>query len=160
MYTYNPCLNLGVDIKISDVLIGPSVIDPNEGCCITSCTFLLSHIISRTRNKLKKPTREPLYVFSFDDTEEKVAVKFEGEKGQDNKSENKFIDNFRSMLASLPHSTDNLSEINKKIEKSKNKFIDNFRSMLASLPHSVDKISEINNKLVLIELTEKLPNTY
>ena len=31
------------------------------------------------------------------------------------KSENKFTDNFRSMLASLSHSVDNLSRINKKL---------------------------------------------
>ena len=32
---------------------------------------------------MKKPIKEAFYAFSFDDTEEKVAVKFEGEKGQD-----------------------------------------------------------------------------
>ena len=62
--------------------IGPSAIDPNKGCCITRCTFLLTHIIPRAGDKLKKPTKDPFYVFSFDDTEEKVAVRFEGEKGQ------------------------------------------------------------------------------
>ena len=31
------------------------------------------------------------------------------------KSENKFTDNFRTMLASLSHSVDKISEINKKI---------------------------------------------
>ena len=76
------------------------------------------------------------------------------------KSENEFIDNFRSMSSSLTHSVDNLSEINKKIEKSENKFIDNFRSMLASVSHNVDKISKINKKLSLIELNEKFHNTY
>ena len=32
--------------------------------------------------------------------------------------------------------------------------------MIASLSHSVDKISETNKKLLLIELSEKFPNTY
>ena len=76
------------------------------------------------------------------------------------KSENEFIDNFRSMSSSLTHSVDNLSEINKKIEKSENKFIDNFRSMLASLSCLVDDLSEINKKISSIELSEKFHNTY
>ena len=79
MYIDSFCPNLGIGIKISVASIGPSVIDPNEGCCITRCTFLLSHIIPKAGDKLKKPTKEPFYVFSFDDTEEKVAVRFEGD---------------------------------------------------------------------------------
>ena len=75
---------LGIGVKISGLSVGPSVIDSNEGCCITRCTFLLAHIIPRSRDKLKDPTKESFYVFSFDDTEEeKIAVRFEGEKGQD-----------------------------------------------------------------------------
>ena len=74
---------LGIGIKISDVSVGPLVIDPNKGCCIRRCTFLLTHIILRARDKLKIPTKESFYVFSFDDKKEKVAVRFEGEKGQD-----------------------------------------------------------------------------
>ena len=83
MYIDSPCSNLGIGIKISNVSINPAIIDLNEGFCITRCTFLLSHIISKAGDKLKKPTKEPFYVFSFDDTDEKVAVRFEGEKGQD-----------------------------------------------------------------------------
>ena len=83
MYMDSSCPNLGVGIKISDVSIGPSVIDPNEEFCITRCTFLLSHIILKAGDKLKKPTKRSLHVFSFNDTEEKVAVRFEGGKGQD-----------------------------------------------------------------------------
>ena len=44
---------------------------------------MLTHIIPRARDKLKIPTKESFYVFSFDDKKEKVAVRFEGEKGQD-----------------------------------------------------------------------------
>ena len=83
MYMDSSFPNLGVGIKISDVSIGPSVIDPNEGFCITRCAFLLSHIILKAGDKLKKPTKRSLHVFSFNDTEEKVAVRFEGGKGQD-----------------------------------------------------------------------------
>ena len=79
MYIDSSCPNLGIGIKISDVLMGPSVVDPNEGFCTTRCTFLLSYIIPKTGDKLKKPTKEPFYIFSFDDTEEKVAVMFEGD---------------------------------------------------------------------------------
>ena len=61
----------------------PLVIDRNEGCCITRCTFLLTHIIPRAGEKLKIPTKKFFHAFSFDDTEEQVAVMFEGEKGQD-----------------------------------------------------------------------------
>ena len=64
------------------------------------------------------------------------------------------------MITSLSHNADNLFEINKKIEKSENKLIDNFRTILASLSYSVNKISEINKKILLIELSEKFPNTY
>ena len=78
-----PCPNLGIGIKISDASIDSSVIDPDQGCCIMRCTFLLSHIFPRVGDKLKMPTKEPFYAFSFDDTEEKLAVRFEGEKDQD-----------------------------------------------------------------------------
>ena len=79
MYIDSSCPNLGTGMKISDVSIGPSVIDSNEECSITRCTFLLTHIIPRAGDKLKKPTKEPFCVFSFDDAEEKVAVRFEGD---------------------------------------------------------------------------------
>ena len=75
--------SLGIGIKISGLSVGPSVIDPNEGCCIMRCTFLLTHIIPRAGNKLKRPTKKSFHVFSFDDTEEKFAVRFEGKKSQD-----------------------------------------------------------------------------
>ena len=45
--------------------------------------ILLTYIIPRAGDTLKKLTKEPFYVFSFDDAEEKVAVRFEGENGQD-----------------------------------------------------------------------------
>ena len=106
------------------------------------------------------------------------------------KSENKFIDNLRSMSSSLSCLVDDLSEINKKKPEDKfidslrsmsllllsfvsnlsvinnkeleleNKFIDNLRSMLASLSCLLDDLSEINKKISLIELSEKFPNTY
>ena len=47
------------------------------------CTFSLTHVIPRARDKLKRPTQKSFPVFLFDDTEEKVEVRFEGEKGQD-----------------------------------------------------------------------------
>ena len=83
MYIDSFCLSLGIGIKISNVSINPAIIDPNEGFCITRCTFLLTHIISNVGDKLKKPTKDPFQVFSFDDTEDKLAMRFEGEKGQD-----------------------------------------------------------------------------
>ena len=83
MYRDGSCPSLDIGIKISGLSVGPSVIDPNEGCCITRCTFLLTHIIPRTGDKFKRPTKKSFHVFLFDDTEEKIAVRFEGEKGQD-----------------------------------------------------------------------------
>ena len=83
MYIYSSCPSLGIGIKTSGLSVDPSVIDPNEGCCITRCTFLLTHIIPRTGDKFKRPTKKSFHVFLFDDTEEKIAVRFEGEKGQD-----------------------------------------------------------------------------
>ena len=62
MYVDSSCLNLENGIKISDVLIGPSVIDHDKGCCITRCTFLLTHIIPRAGDNLKKPTKN-LFMF-------------------------------------------------------------------------------------------------
>ena len=61
------------------------------------------------------------------------------------KSENKFIDNLRSMSSSLSCLVDDLSEINKK--KPEDEFIDNFRSMLASLSCYLNNLSEINKKI-------------
>ena len=83
MYIDSSCSGLGIGIKISDVLVDPSVIDLNKKCCITKCTFLLMHIIPRTGDKLKRPTKESFHMFSFDDTEENVAVRFESEKSRD-----------------------------------------------------------------------------
>ena len=83
MYIDGSCPRLGIGIKISGLSVGPSVIDPNEGCCITRRTFLLTNIIPRVGDKLKRPTKKSFYVFSFDGTEEKVTVRFEGKKGQD-----------------------------------------------------------------------------
>ena len=73
--------SLGIGIKISSVSVDPSAIDPNKVCYITRCTFLLTHIIPRPGHKLKRPTKKSFYVFSFDDTEKKVAVRFERQKG-------------------------------------------------------------------------------
>ena len=78
MYIDSSCSNLGIGIKISNVSINPAIIDPNEGCFVVMCTFLLTHIIPGIGDKLKKLTKKPFYVFSFDDTEEKLAVRFEG----------------------------------------------------------------------------------
>ena len=44
---------------------------------------MLTYIIPRAGDKLKRPTKKSFHVFSFDDTEEKVAIRFEGEKAQD-----------------------------------------------------------------------------
>ena len=79
IYINSSCPNLGIGIKILDVSIDPSIIDSNEGCCVVICTFLLSYIIPKTGGKLKKPTKKVFHVFSLDDTEEKVAVRFEGD---------------------------------------------------------------------------------
>ena len=76
------------------------------------------------------------------------------------KTENRFIDNFRSMSTSLSCLVDDLSEINKKESESENKFIDNIRSMLTSLSCLLDDLSEINRKISLIELIGKFPITY
>ena len=82
IYINSSCPGLGINIRISDVSVGPSIIDLNEGCCIKRCTFLLTHIIPRAGDKLKRPTKESFHVFSFDGTEEKVGVRFEGKKVQ------------------------------------------------------------------------------
>ena len=84
MYIDGSCPNLGIVINISGLLVCLSVIDPNEPCCITRCTFLLTHISTRTGEKLKRPTKKFFRVFFFLKTQrEKVAMRFEGEKSQD-----------------------------------------------------------------------------
>ena len=83
MYIDSSCTNLGTDIEMSVLHVGPAIIDPNEGCWVAAWTFLLTHIIPRTGDKLKRTAKKSFHVFSFDDTEEKVAVRFEGEKDQD-----------------------------------------------------------------------------
>ena len=57
----------------------------------------------------------------------------------------------RSVLDSLSHSIDNVSEIDQKIaqinkKEPENKFTDNTRSILDSLSQSIDKVSEIDQK--------------
>ena len=47
VYTDSSCPNLGIVIKISNVSINSAIIDPNEGCCLVKCTFLLQHIIPK-----------------------------------------------------------------------------------------------------------------
>ena len=74
MYIDSSCPNLGVGVKISDVLIGPSVIDPSEGCCITRRTFLLTHIIPRAGNKLKKPNKESFTSFHLMTQKKKLRL--------------------------------------------------------------------------------------
>ena len=83
MYTDSSCPNLGIGIKISNASINSAIIDPNEGRCLVRCTSFLQHIIPKAGDNLKKNTKESFHVFSFDDAEEKVAVRFEGEKDQD-----------------------------------------------------------------------------
>ena len=65
--------------------------------------------------------------------------------------ENKFIDNMRSMMASLSQSIYKISEIDRKIsqidkKEPDNKFIDSMRFMKASLSLSIDKVSGIDKK--------------
>ena len=74
MYIDGSCPGLGISIKISDVSVGPSVIDPNEGMLHYKVYIFVDTYHSRAGDKLKRPTKESLHIFSFDDTEEKVAV--------------------------------------------------------------------------------------
>ena len=60
--------------------------------------------------------------------------------------ENKFIDNMRSMTASLTQSINKIAQINTKKEL-ENKFVDSMRSMIASLTQSINKISQIDQKI-------------
>ena len=71
--------NLGIDTEMSDVHVSSAIIDSNERCCVAMCTFLLTHIIPSFGGKLRKPTKKSFHIFLFDNTEEKVAVRFEGE---------------------------------------------------------------------------------
>ena len=84
----------------------------------------------------------------------------------DNKEpKNKFIDNMRSMMASLLQFIDKVSEIDKKImqidkREPENKFTTNMRSKISSLLQSINKISEIDKKISYAALIGKFPNTY
>ena len=41
MYIDSSCPNLGISIKISNVLRNATIIDHNEECCLVKYTFLL-----------------------------------------------------------------------------------------------------------------------
>ena len=56
-------------------------------------------------------------------------------------SDNKFIDNMRSTMASLSQSVDKVSDIDKKVSQ-----IDNRRSMTASLSHPLIKYQRLIQK--------------
>ena len=43
MYIDSSYPNLGTDNEMSGVHVGPAIIDPNEGCCVAACTFLLTY---------------------------------------------------------------------------------------------------------------------
>ena len=65
----------------------------------------------------------------------------------------------RSMMTSLSHSINKISEIDRKIsqidkKEPDNKFIDNARSMMTSLSLSIDKVSEVDNKISQIDTKE------
>ena len=73
--------------------------------------------------------------------------------------DNKFTGNMRSMIDSLLHSVNKISEIDQKIslidnKELDNKFTCNMRSMIDSLIQSVNKISEIDRKISLIDKIE------
>ena len=75
----------------------------------------------------------------------------------DNKiSQNKFIDNMRSMIFSVIQSIDKVSEIDIKIsqideKEPDNTFTDSMRSMIDPLSQSINKISEIDNDISQID---------
>ena len=67
-------------------------------------------------------------------------------------SQNKFIDNMRSMVFSLTQSINKILEIDKKIsqidkKEADNIFTDNMRSMISPLLQFIDRVSEINKDL-------------
>ena len=64
LYINNSCPNLGIGIEISNTSINSAIIDPNEGCCLVRCTFLLHHIIPRAGDKLKK-THQWIFLWFF-----------------------------------------------------------------------------------------------
>ena len=73
--------------------------------------------------------------------------------------ENKFLDNMRSMMASLSQSINKISEIDREIsqidkKEPENKFTDNMGSMMASLSQSINKVSEIDIKISQIDKKE------
>ena len=57
MYIAASCPSLDIRIKISGLLVGPSVIDPNEGSCITRCTFCW-HILFPGLGQVEKTHQE------------------------------------------------------------------------------------------------------
>ena len=90
MYIDSSCSNLGIAIKISNVSFNPAIIDPNEGLCLVKSNFLPQHIIPNIWDNLKKKQKKNkqtsqgiFHVLSFDNTEEKAAVRCEGEKFQE-----------------------------------------------------------------------------
>ena len=71
---------IGIGLDISNVRIKNAILDPNSGECMVSVNFKLMHVIPQVGQTIKKPpnTSAKLNLISFDETDEKVAVSFEG----------------------------------------------------------------------------------
>ena len=81
MYIAGSCPSLDIGIKISGLSVGPSVIDPNEGCCITRCTFCW-HISFPGLGQVEK-THQEIFSCIFIWWHRKKSWRFEGKKCQD-----------------------------------------------------------------------------
>ena len=70
----------------------------------------------------------------------------------------------RSMVFSLTHSINKISEIHRKIsqidkKEADNTFTDNMRSMISARSQSIDRVSEIDRKISHAVLIENFYNT-
>lgn len=86
MYIDLSCPNLGIGLNMKSVRIKGVFLDVDNGNCMADVTFVLRHVVPVIGSIIKKPEeshkQNDLEVVLFDETTEKVAVRFQ-DGGQD-----------------------------------------------------------------------------
>ena len=83
MYIDMSCPRLGIGLDISNIKIGLITIDPNNGACVAQVIFTLKHVMPKVGTVVQKSTSSgDLEIASFDETDEQIAIRFEGNASQ------------------------------------------------------------------------------
>ena len=81
MYIDVSCPQLGIGLNVDLEKVKSILFDPNSGECVASVVFTLRHVIPKLGQIItKKPNEsDDFQAFSFEETDEKVAVVFRGD---------------------------------------------------------------------------------